>query len=94
MYLITTIFIISTYYINTTYIFKGCLLAIKNNKKGVVLIYDRKGLTYDQIDPILYQKSREFLINFKKYYSKWISLIYVIHVINYYLFRKFILQLN
>jgi hypothetical protein len=58
----------------------GCTLAKGIGAESVALVYDRRELTYDNIDPILFQKMKITVSNLKKFYSGWISVIYIIHV--------------
>lgn len=46
----------------------------------MAVVYDRRNLDYDNIDPHLYQKMKLFLFDMRKWYGCWVGAFYVVHV--------------
>jgi hypothetical protein len=58
----------------------GCILARGCESQHVGIVYDRRLLTWDNIDMHLYQKVQACWSNIRKYYSGWLGVVYIIQV--------------
>jgi len=55
----------------------------------IAVIYDRRGSSYDNVDPHLATKLRDFVSLFREYYSHFIGVVYIVHV-NWFLWIFFV----
>lgn len=55
---------------------------------SIAIVYDRRSMTYENIDPHLSSKMKEFISKFREYYGPLISVVYLVHV-NWFLWALF-----
>ena len=58
----------------------GCTLAQECQSKQIGFVYDRRNLTWDNIDVHLQQKTHKCWYNLRHYYSSWFGALYIVHV--------------
>jgi len=52
----------------------------KKSAGGVSVVYDRRGLLFEHINPMLYQHCRGVFFDLRRYYSDVVSCLYVCHM--------------
>jgi hypothetical protein len=58
---------------------QGCQLSDEQEQETISIIYDRRGLEYKHIDPILHQMSRMTVDSLRNFYGSRLGVIYVVH---------------
>ena len=58
----------------------GCLLAKSINAESIGIIYDRRQLSWNNIDTHILRVMMDWLKELRDYYSGWVAVVYIIDV--------------
>lgn len=72
---------------------KGCQLADEAGQETISIIYDRRGLDYKHIDPVLHNTTRTTFDQLRTFYGTRLGVLYILHA-NFFFWTFFTLFLK